>query len=201
MTDTWFRRRRRRSLTIAGLVAVVVVVGGLLGHTFAADKPPVAAPAAKAPATASAPAAMPGAPSAMTEAAAKAGMLSCAGRIDQVSKFLSAGNEVSFLFLLPPPPRDQRLVTTAMEIDNRSVPSAYASADFAATAQGCGASYQTVTYWPLTCQDVFSKYFSTVRQAPALGKSIATLDAGGSTRIFLMPAGAAGCVTIKKELL
>jgi hypothetical protein len=120
---------------MVGLVAVVVAVGGLLGHTFAADKPPVAAPAAKAPA-------MPSAPSAMTVAAAKAGVLSCAGRIDQVSKFLSAGNEVSFLFLLPPPPRDQRLVTTAMEIDNKSVPSAYASADFAATAQGCGASYQ-----------------------------------------------------------
>jgi hypothetical protein len=61
--------------------------------------------------------------------------------------------------------------------------------------------YQTVTYWPLTCGDVFTRYFSTVRQAPALGKSIVTLDAGGSARIFLMPAGATGCVTIKKELL
>lgn len=181
---------------------MVVVVGGLLGHTFAADKPPVVAPVAKAPAAASTPAAMPSAPSAMTEAAAKAGVLSCAGRIDQISKFLFAGNDsLSYQFLLPPPPRDQRLVTSAMEIDNKNVPAQYASADFAATAQGCGASYQTVTYWPLTCQDVFTKYFSTVRQVPALGKSIATLDAGGSTRIFLMPAGAAGCVTIKKELL
>jgi hypothetical protein len=193
LTAAWFRRERRRSCAIAGLGAVVAV-GGLVGHTFAADKPSVAAPAAKA-------LAMPGAPSAMTEAAAKAGVLSCAGRIDQVSKFLGAGNEISFLFMMPPPPRDQRLVTSAMEIDNKSVPSAYASADFAATAQGCGASYQTVTYWPLSCQDVVTRYFSTVRQAPALGRSIATLDGGGSTRIFLMPAGAAGCVTIKKELL
>jgi len=105
------------------------------------------------------------------------------------------------LFLLPPPPRDQRLVTSAMEIDNKSVPSAYASADFAGSAKGCGASYQTVTYWPLTCGDVATKYFSTVRVGPPLGKFIATLDAGGNTRIFLMPAGAAGCITIKKELL
>lgn len=176
---------------MAGLVVLAQALGGLATPSLAAEKPPAKAVASNAPA----------APTAMTEAAAKAGILSCAGRIDQISKFLSAGNEVSFLFLLPPPPRDQRLVTSAMEIDNKSVPSAFASADFAATAQGCGASYQTVTYWPLTCGDVFTRYFSKVRQVPPLGKSIATLDVGGNARIFLMPAGAAGCITIKKELL
>jgi len=137
----------------------------------------------------------------MTQTAAQAGVLSCAVRIEQVARFLGAGNQISFLFLMPPPPRDQRLVALAMEIANKAVPSAYASAEFAASAQGCGASYETVTYWPVQCEEVVAKYFPEVRKAPALGKSIAALDAGGNTRIFLMPAGAGGCVTIKKELL
>ncbi len=119
---------------MAGLLVVAPAFGGLAGFAAAADKPPAEA------------AGMPNAATTMTRAAAQAGILSCAARIDQVSRFLGAGNEVSFLFLLPPPPRDQRLVTSAMEIDNKDAPSAYASAEFAASAQGCGASYQTVTY-------------------------------------------------------
>ena len=144
---------------------------------------------------------MPNAATAMTQAAAQAGVLSCAGRIEQVARFLGAGNQIGFLFLMPPPPRDQRLVTSAMEIGNKDVPSAYASADFAASPLGCGASYETVTYWPFQCTEVVTRYFPGVPKAPALGKSIATLDAGGNARIFLMPAGAAGCITIKRELL
>jgi hypothetical protein len=171
------------------LLVATQTCGGLAGAAFAADRPPAEA------------AAMPNAATTMTQAAAQAGVLSCAARIDQVSKFLGAGNDVSFLFLLPPPPRDQRLVTSAMEIDNKNVPSAYASADFASSAQGCGVSYQTVTYWPFKCEDVIAKAFPGIHQASALGKSIATLDTGGNSRIFLMPAGTAGCVTIKKELL
>jgi hypothetical protein len=174
---------------MAGLLVVTQACGGLAGLALAADKAPAEA------------AGMPNAATTMTRAAAQAGVLSCAARIDQVSKFLGAGNEVSFLLLLPPPPRDQRLVASAMEIDNKDVPSAYASAEFASSAQGCGASYETVTYWPGKCEDVVAKAFSKVRQVQALGKSIATLDTGGNSRIFLMPAGTTGCITIKKELL
>jgi hypothetical protein len=175
--------------SVTGLLVMVQAVGGLAGPAFAADKAPAEA------------AGMPNVSTTMTRAAAQAGVLSCAARIDQISKFLGTGNEVSFLFLLPPPPRDQRLVTSAMEIDNKNVPSAYASAEFASSAQGCGASYETVTYWPGKCEDVLAKAFPKIRQAPALGKSIAALDSGDNSRIFLMPAGASGCITIKKELL
>jgi hypothetical protein len=194
-----------RSCALAGFVTLAQALGGVAAPAMAADKPPVPA-AAKPPVPPPAPApakppGMPSEPTAMTQAAAQAGVLSCAVRIDQVSKFLATDNAVSFLFLLPPPPRDQRMVTTAMEVDHQNAAPAYAGADFAATAQGCGASYETVTYWPLKCDDVFTRFYSKVRQAPALGKSIATLDAGGNARIFLMPAGAAGCITIKKELL
>jgi hypothetical protein len=186
-------RERHRSRAVPGLLAGLAF-GGLAMPAFAAGDQPGGAPPAET-------AAVPNAAAAMTQAAAAAGVLSCAGRIEQVAQFLGAGNQIGFLFLLPPPPRDQRMVAAAMEVANKAVPSAYASADFAASAQACGTSYETVTYWPAACEEVVAKYFPGVGKAPSLGKSIAALDAGGNARIFLMPAGAAGCITIKKELL
>jgi hypothetical protein len=193
LKSTRLHRARHRSHAAAGLLAALAL-GGLVVPAFAAGDQPPTAPSAET-------AGVPNSATAMTQVAAQAGVLSCAGRIEQVARFLGAGNQISFLFLMPPPPRDQRLVALAMEIANKDAPSAYGSAEFAASAQGCGASYETVTYWPVQCEAVVAKYFPAVRKAPALGKSFAALDAGGNTRIFLMPAGAAGCVTIKKELL
>jgi hypothetical protein len=172
---------------VAGLLAALVIAG-LAVAAFAAGDQPGAAD-------------VPNSATAITQAAARAGVLSCAGRVEQVARFLGTGNEVGFLFLLPPPPRDQRMVALTMAIGTKDVSGAYASADFAASPQGCGASYETVTYWPDQCDAVVAKHFAGVRKAPDLGKSIAALDAGGNARIFLMPAGEAGCVTIKKELL
>jgi hypothetical protein len=177
---------------VAGLFAALAF-GGLAVPAFAAGGQPGGTASDEA-------AAVPNSTTAMTQAAAQAGVLTCAGRIDQVARFLGAGNQISFLFLMPSPPRDQRLVASAMEIDNKDVPSAYASAEFAPSAQGCGASYETVTYWPVSCEAAVARYFAGVRKAPALGKSIAALDPGGNARIFLMPAGSDGCITIKKEL-
>lgn len=193
LNSTRLHRARHRSRAAAGVLAVLAF-GCPAVSAFAAGDQPAGAPPADS-------ASVPNSATAMTQAAAQAGVLSCAERIDQVARFLGAGNQISFLFLLPPPPRDQRLVAAAMEIGNKVAPSAYASAEFAASAQGCGASYETVTYWPAQCDAVVAKYFPGVRKAPALGKSIAALDAGGNARIFLMPAGAAGCITIKKEVL
>jgi hypothetical protein len=212
------RGRQYRFWVIAATLGAMAVGGSLLvpADLFAQKppaKPATPAPAAAAPAPAapapaapaqsaqSAQAAMPAAPSAMTQAAAQAGVLTCSGRVDQISKFLATGNVVSFLFLLPPAPRDQRMASAAMEVDSPDVQAAYASAEFAASSQGCGASYETVTYWPAKCDDVFAKNYSKVRMAPPLGKSIAALDTGGNSRIFLMPAGPSGCITIKKELV
>jgi len=192
LTSMQLHRKRHRRCAVAGLIAALAL-GGPVVPAFAAGDQPGGAPSAET-------ANVPNSATAMTQAAAQAGVLSCAGRIEQIARFLGAGNQIDFLFFLPPPPRDQRLVAAAMEIGNNAVPSAYASAEFAASSQGCGASYETVTYWPTACEEVVVKNFPGIPKAAALGKSIAALNAGGNARIFLMPAGAAGCITIKKEL-
>lgn len=144
-----------------------------------------------------------GGPSLITQAAVGAGVLACAARVDQVAKFLTAGGTTDkFWLFLPARGRDQHIVSTSIEVGNKEVPVAYASADFApGMTDGCGAIYESVVYWPEKCPEVASKQFGGLRKGPNLGKFILSLDAGGGARVFLMPAGTAGCIAIKKELL
>lgn len=79
--------------------------------------------------------------------------------------------------------------------------SAYVSATFAPNqANGCGAAYDAVVYWPLACDALASKQFSSLKKIGMLKKAITVLDGGVATKVFLMPAGT-GCVAIKKEIV
>jgi hypothetical protein len=139
----------------------------------------------------------------ITQAAVKAGVLSCTSRINQVSNFLTAGAPQgvnALLFPLPNNP-DQQLVSVSLGIPSTETSSAYASASFAPNqANGCGGMYETVVYWPMGCNDVAANNFSGLKIITELTKNITVLDGGITTKIFLMSAGA-GCVAIKKEVI
>jgi hypothetical protein len=137
----------------------------------------------------------------ITQAAVSSGVLACASRINQVTQFISSGNlSGAVLFDVPGQP-DQRLASVSMEVSPKEGPAAYASASFAPNqANGCGAVYEAVVYWPQSCETVASKQFSGAKKGRVLHKSILTLETNASARIFLMPAGS-GCVSIKKELV
>lgn len=138
----------------------------------------------------------------ITEAAVKAGVLACSGRINQVSNFLldNSPGAGATLFTSPADP-DRRLFSVSAEIAVTNGPSAYASTTFAPNqANGCGAMYETVVYWPQPCDLVAEKVYSSLKRAGSLSKTIAVLGGAPGTTIFLMPAGA-GCVSIKKEVV
>lgn len=138
----------------------------------------------------------------LTQAAVAAGVLACAPRVEQVAKFLTNGVAGSFWLFLPAIARDRHIVSTSMEIETKDAPLAYASADFAPAMQdGCGAIYETVVYWPGKCAEIAARQFPGLPKGRNLGKAVLSLDAGNGARIFLMPAGPSGCVSIKKELL
>ena len=138
----------------------------------------------------------------ITQAAVASGVLACAARVDQVAKFLTAGVPGNFWLFLPATARDQHIVSASIEVGTKDVPAAYASADFApGMANGCGAIYESVVYWPEKCDEVAAKRFAGLPKGRNLGKLIRSLDAGAGARVFLMPAGGDGCVSIKKELL
>ncbi len=137
---------------------------------------------------------------ALTQAAVQQGVLNCASRINQVTSFLGFTPQAGAVLMTPPNAQDQRLIPLAMEIPTEGG-SAYVSVHLAPNqANGCGAAYDAVVYWPQKCDAVAGKQFATLKKIGQMKKDITVLDGGLATKVFLMPAGN-GCVSIKKEVV
>jgi len=137
---------------------------------------------------------------AVTQAAVQQGALNCAARINQVTNFLGFSSQAGAMLMMPASQPDQRLLPLAMEVPTASG-SAYVSATFAPNqANGCGAAYDAVVFWPQKCEAVAAKQFANLKRIGQLKTSITVLDGGVTTKVFLMPAGS-GCVSIKKEVV
>lgn len=194
------RRRRHRPFRWKAGLAGLLSIGLLVSPVGAADDQDQSPHASITPTQLPPPAG--GAINPITQAAVASGVLACASRVDQVAKFLTGGVPGNFWLFLPATARDQHIVSASIEVGTKEVPAAYASADFApGMANGCGAIYESVVYWPEKCSEVASKHFTALPKGQNLGKLIFSLDAGNGARVFLMPAGSGGCVSIKKELL
>lgn len=137
----------------------------------------------------------------VTQAVVEKGVLACVGRINQVTNFLTARSKSATLLFLPPLQPDRQVVSISMEIQGGSMPLAYASASFAPNqANGCGALYEAVTYWPVSCEQHARTQYPALKRVAGLLGGLTVLDGGPSTKIFLMPAGN-GCISIKKEVV
>ena len=137
----------------------------------------------------------------ITDTAVKAGVRACAGRINQVTDFLTTGLTSGAVFFQPPSNPDKSLVSFSLGLKVPAGKVAYASESFAPNqANGCGSTYETVVYWEAGCSDVAKLQFSSFRNDGVLVNSIMMLDKGTGVRVFLMPAGT-GCVAIKKQVL
>jgi hypothetical protein len=136
----------------------------------------------------------------ITEAAVKAGMLTCAERVDQVAHFLTGGSKSGAYLFLPPSEANKRFFSASLELQVEGDPAPiYASMDFAPNqANGCGGLYETTTYWDLTPEVLITTKFASLRRAGTIRRNIIVLDAG-SAKIFIMPAGK-GSISIKKEV-
>jgi hypothetical protein len=186
---------RRPSRAAPALAAAAALLAIFLFPTFVQAQTQAAPTAASA----AAPAGGNGV-NAVTQAAVKQGALACASRINQVSNFLGFGPQAGAMLMMPPSQPDQRLIPLAMEVPAEGS-SAYVSAAFAPNqANGCGAAYDAVVYWPQKCEAVAAKQFASLKRAGQLKTNITMLDGGPATKVFLMPAGS-GCVSIKKEVV
>jgi hypothetical protein len=132
----------------------------------------------------------------ITQQAVGMGVLSSAGRINQMVNFLSAGNSSgAFLFPVPPQP-DQHLFSASLEIVRPDKSTVYASASFSPNQD---AVYDTVEYVDRSPQDMEKVVFKDLKRVGVLKNNIVLLESG-TLKIFLMPAGK-GCVLIKKEMI
>lgn len=136
----------------------------------------------------------------VTQALVNQGVLACTSRVNQVTSFLSNGNQLGAMVFGIPGQPDQRMISISMELVPPDKTSAYASASFAPNqANGCGAVYEAVIYWPQSCDVVATRQFPQAKKLKILHTSIQQLESGPA-KVFLMPA-ANGCVSIKKELV
>jgi hypothetical protein len=136
----------------------------------------------------------------LTQAAVQQGVLSCATRVNQVSNFMGFGPQAGAVLMTPAAQADQRIFPIAMELPTESAV-AYVAASFAPNqANGCGAVYDAVSYWPQACEALAAKQFSGLKRVGLIKSAITVLDAGAASKVFLMPAGS-GCVSIKKEVV
>lgn len=161
------------------------------------DSPQTGAPppSAPQPAKPSAPAVHP-----ITQAAVKAGVLSCASLINKVIAFLTANSKNGAYLFFPRVQPDQSIFSASLEVQSQNATPTYASASFAPLTSGrVGAIYDKVEYVPKSCAYVEKNIFKNLKRSGVLKKDIIMLDAG-PVKIFLMPAGT-GCVVIKKEVV
>jgi hypothetical protein len=130
------------------------------------------------------------------------GVRNCATRIDQISNFLTKGTKASALLFLPEREPDNSMVSVSMEVQGEGIPRAYGSATFSPnTAIGCSGMYETVQFWPESCNTVAAKHFKGAVSTGSLGGEIGMFNIGPAARVFLMRATGSSCVSIKKEVL
>jgi len=132
----------------------------------------------------------------ITQAALKLGVLSCLRRVDEVSKFLTAGSRSGILILPAATDPDQHLLSTSLEIIRPNNTRFYASASF---SPNLDAVYDTVEYVEMSWEKVEKTIFKNLKREGVLKENIVVLG-GGPVKVFLMPAGN-GCIVIKKEIV
>lgn len=124
----------------------------------------------------------------------------CQGRVHQVADFLTKDVNSGATLLMPPDHVNDHLISASIEVFDGSV-LFYANLDFAPMATyGCDASFETVTYWPTSCEKVAKTQFMEAKNSGKMRQHIIALTHGDNLQIFLMPAGD-GCVSIKKQII
>lgn len=138
----------------------------------------------------------------ITRLAGNAGILTCLQTVDKITKYITGSMRNRGSVFLPPENPDQQMMSVSFELELPNKAPAYATMSAAPTWDGnCDALYETVIYWDGVCADVAAKGYPQAKLVGALQQQILILQGGANVRIFLMPAGAHGCVAIKKEVL
>ena len=179
-----------------GVLAALVLTSAAVCAQNAQQAAPAPAAAPNSNATAN-----PGGANALTQAAVQVGALSCASRVEQVTRFLGFGPGVGASLMAPAAPADQRLFAIQMEVPAGASSNSLVNMSFAPQqANGCGATYEAVSYWTQNCEALANGPFSQLKRTRLLQKDVLLLDGGPASRVFLMTAGT-GCVSIKKEVV
>lgn len=134
--------------------------------------------------------------------AANAGVRTCLERFEQTSNFIISNTQSKAFLFLPPTDADRQINSASFEVELQNKSVAYATMTTApTTGGGCDSLYETVVYWSAGCAEVATNSFPKAKPIGVVQQYIQVLQGGPNLNIFLMPAGAQGCVSIKKEVV
>ncbi len=138
----------------------------------------------------------------MTKAFSKAGVSICKERIEQVTNFLTANSKSAATIFVAAKNQDQNIATINMEIASKDGDYAFSSATFSPNEDNekCSATYEAVKFWDNSCEDV-AKKLNASKNISKMLKEVKIITINNSVKIFLMPAGEDGCISIKKEVI
>ena len=185
-----FSRFPMQSMRFCFRAAVVAVSLALPGVALAQ-----AAPRGNPPATAPAPT------HPLAGQLANLGALNCAGRANQIARFLAGPTAgISYIAAIPDNP-DHRLLAPSLVYPVKGHGQTVATIALAPNqANGCGGGYTTINFEPIQCDKMSSSKYSKIKFV-LLGETGVRLgEIPGGPSIFLMPAGK-GCNVIKGELV
>jgi len=140
----------------------------------------------------------------LSAAVRQLGIVTCSPVFDQAGPFLFENADAQFV--IQPLGRDTNRWPTAVTIEG-SYPTPGKAAQtrlttlIVAPAGSCSGLYNQVIYWPEPCAAVKTRVFGSFTNDRPLLARVRQSEVSPGLQLYLMPAGTAGCVSVKKELI
>jgi hypothetical protein len=125
----------------------------------------------------------------------------CAPVISQAAAFLFDRGDVQFVVQPLGPDTNRWPTVVTSEGANGDKLQTRLSTLIVAPAGTCSGLYQQVIYWPEPCAAVKARVFADFKGEKVFLRNVKVSEANPGLQLYLMPAGAAGCVSVKKELI
>ena len=144
----------------------------------------------------------------LTSALASIRLTSCASVFAQAGAFIFENGDANFT--VQPLGPDANRWPTVVTIESSHAPPAGSAAKgpqtrlttlLVAPAGTCSGLYSQVIYWPETCASLKTRVFADYKAEHLLLGKVMVSEANPGLQLYLTPAGAAGCVSVKKELI
>ena len=125
----------------------------------------------------------------------------CAPVVSQAAQFLFDTGDVNFVVQPLGPDVNRWPLVVTSEGNNGAKGQTRLSTLIVAPAGSCSGLYQQVVYWPEPCAAVKARIFADFKSEKLFLRNVKVSEANPGLQLYLMPAGAAGCVSVKKELI
>lgn len=130
------------------------------------------------------------------------GISDCVGKIADLSNYLTLNTDHTWLAQRGEEDANRQVFSATIAARERTTGVQGLSKLFAAPVgeNNCNAGYQTTIYFPSSCPQAHQALFPSFATRLQLGDIVEAYANADRATLFLLPAGASGCVLVKSEL-